>query len=137
MKNLYIFCFCLLGLNVVAQTNKTKVDTSTIKQEPIFVIADIMPEFVGGEDAFYSWIKDKFKYPQAAKDNKVSGLVIVTFVVEKDGSLSNAKVLRSLGSGCDEEALRLISIMPKWIPGKSKGQTVCIQYNLPVRFSLE
>ena len=93
--------------------------------------------FPGGEDAYFSWLKDNLKYPETAKANGVTGLVIVTFVVEKDGSLTNPTILRSVGSGCDEEAIRLIKAMPKWEPGKQHSVPVRVQFNLPIKFPFE
>jgi TonB family protein len=67
----------------------------------------------------------------------VTGTVYITFIIEKDGTLTNAKVLRGIGSGCDEEALRVVNMMPKWNPGEQKGKPVAVQFNLPIKFKLD
>ena len=85
----------------------------------------------------YKWLAENIKYPQVAKETGISGTVIVTFVVEKDGSVTNAKILKGIGGGCDEEALRVVSAMPKWKAGKQNGVPVRVQFNLPIRFTLE
>ena len=72
-----------------------------------------------------------------AKESGIQGMVYVTFVVERDGSITDVRVLRGIGGGCDEEAIRVVSAMPKWTPGKQRGKPVRVQYNLPVRFTLQ
>jgi len=101
-----------------------------------FIVVEEMPEFYGGIEALYSYLSHNTKYPTIAKDAGIQGTVHITFVVEKDGSISSAKVLRGIGGGCDEEAMRVVKNMPKWKPGKQRGQAVRVQYNLPVRFVL-
>lgn len=71
-----------------------------------------------------------------AKDAGVQGAVYVTFVVEPDGNITNVKVLRGIGAGCDDEAIRVVKAMPKWKPGKQRGKSVRVQFNLPIRFTL-
>lgn len=109
------------------------------EQDPnasIFVIVEEMPEFPGGQDALFAYIGKNLKYPEQAVEEGIEGVVYVTFVVEKDGKISGARVLRGIGSGCSEEALRVVSGMPNWRPGKQRGQEVRVQYNLPIRFKL-
>ena len=101
----------------------------------VFTIVESMPEFPGGESALENFLKDNIFYPKAARENHIQGTVYITFVVEKDGSLSDIKVLRGIGGGCDEEALRVVKLMPKWIPGKQNGKAVKVQYTLAVRFN--
>ena len=81
-------------------------------------------------------IAGNIKYPEAAIDKNIEGRVFVSFVIEKDGSVSNVKVLRGIGGGCDEEAARVISSMPKWKPGKQKGEFVRVSYQIPIMFKL-
>ena len=97
---------------------------------------EIDPEFPGGIDAMHRFFKDNIKYPQAALDNDIRGMVYVTFVVEEDGSISNPRLLRDIGGGCGNEAIRVVKMMPKWTPGKQGGKPVRVQYNLPVGFTL-
>jgi TonB family protein len=104
--------------------------------DPVFTSVEDVPEFKGGIEAFGKFLATNIKYPKAARDNNVQGRVIITFVVEKDGSLSNMKVLRGIGSGCDEEAVRVLSISPAWKPGVQNGKPVKVQYSVPISFSL-
>jgi periplasmic protein TonB len=76
------------------------------------------------------------QYPKYAKENNISGTVIITFIVEKDGSLTDVYVLKDIGGGCGSEGVRVINSMPNWIPGKMKGAPVRVQYNMPIRFTL-
>ena len=85
----------------------------------------------------YEYLYANIKYPQVAKENNITGRVYLTFVVEKDGSIANPKILRDIGGGCGNEALRVIKSMPKWSPGKQRGKAVRVQFNLPVVFDLQ
>jgi len=91
--------------------------------EEIFTFVEEYPEFPGGEKALYEYIKNNIRYPEVARTSGITGTVYVQFVVEKDGSISDVKVLRGIGGGCDEEAVRVVKSMPKWKPGKQRGQT--------------
>lgn len=95
-----------------------------------------MPEFPGGEAALFSYLKTEQRYPLEARKKHIEGVVHTTFVLNEDGTVSNAKVLRGIGEGCDEEALRLVNSMPVWTPGKQYGRPVKVQFNLPIRFPL-
>jgi protein TonB len=95
-----------------------------------------MPKFLGGEKAMYKYIAENIKYPEKAKKDGIEGRVFVSFIVEKDGSVSEVELLRGIGSGCDEAALDVIRNMPQWNPGKQHGQPVRVQYRMPVKFSL-
>ncbi|MDH6354370.1 TonB family protein [Dysgonomonas sp. PH5-45] len=103
------------------------------KEKP-FVAVEQMPVFEG---EMHSFIASRLKYPPTAAENGIEGRVVVSFVVEKDGSLSEIKVIQSLDPACDKEAVRVIGSMPKWKPGKQNGQVVRCQYTLPVRFKLQ
>jgi periplasmic protein TonB len=100
-------------------------------------IVSEMPEFPGGDVARIKFFSENIKYPIAAREIGVQGPVYFTFVVEKDGSISNIKMLRGIGAGCDEEALRVVSMMPKWKPGRQNGREVRVQFNLPISFVLK
>lgn len=108
-----------------------------IEGEAPFVIVETEPSFPGGIDSLYAWIGQNLRYPQQAQDNKIEGKVYVTFVVEKDGSIANPKLLRDIGFGCGAEAIRVVKAMPKWNPGKQRGKPVRVQFNLPITFSLK
>lgn len=99
----------------------------------IFTTVETAPEYPGGTEALYQFLAANFKHP-GHQDTECSGKVYVTFVVEKDGSVSNAKVLREDCKGYGEEALRVVKLMPKWKPGRSQGKPVRVQYNLPINF---
>ncbi|MGB0165476.1 MAG: energy transducer TonB [Luteibaculum sp.] len=107
-----------------------------VEEEEIFTIVEKMPSFPGGVEKLYQFLGNNIKYPTMAQDAGIQGVVYVTFVVEKDGSVTDAKVLRGIGGGCDEEALRVVRKMPKWEPGEQRGKKVKVQYNVPVRFTL-
>ena len=107
------------------------------EEVPIFTVVEEMPEYPGGMKALYSYLGENIKYPDEAKKNGISGTVYITYVVEKDGSVSNAKVLRGASPELDKEAVRVVSAMPKWKPGKQKGIPVRVQYNLPIKFALD
>ena len=105
-------------------------------EQEIFQVVENDPEFPGGAEALYKYLAQNIKYPQLARENNITGRVYVTFVVEKDGSVTGARVLRDIGGGCGQEAIRVVKSMPKWTPGKQRGKNVRVQYNLPVNFSL-
>ncbi len=107
------------------------------KEVEIFVVVESMPEYPGGETELYKYLGNSINYPEQARNLGLQGKVYVTFVVERDGSIANPKVLRDIGGGCGEEALRVVRSMPKWKPGKQHGKNVRVQYNLPVLFQLE
>ncbi|REJ80976.1 MAG: energy transducer TonB [Bacteroidetes bacterium] len=103
----------------------------------IFTVVEEMPTFPGGEDKLFEYLSKNIKYPPVARENGIQGRVYVTFVVDKDGKVKDAKVLRGIGGGCDEEAIRVVKAMPQWKPGKQNGRNVQVQYNLPVSFTLK
>ena len=108
-----------------------------VVEEEIFTVVEEEPSFPGGVDKMYEYLYANIKYPQVAKENNITGRVYLTFVVEKDGSIANPKILRDIGGGCGNEALRVIKSMPKWSPGKQRGKAVRVQFNLPVVFDLQ
>lgn len=99
-------------------------------------IIEIMPSFEGGEEAMYMWLAKNMIYPMDAKENGIMGTVIITFVVEKDGTISDPKILKDIGGGCGAEALRVVETMPKWKPAKLKGVPIKVFFTLPIRFTL-
>lgn len=103
----------------------------------IFTGVEEMPQFPGGEKALYAYVTKQLKYPELAKENEIQGTVYVTFVIQVDGTITNPKVVRGIGGGCDEEAIRIVKGMPNWTPGKQGGKPVRVQYNLPIRFKLD
>jgi len=102
----------------------------------VYTVVEQMPEYPGGMNAMMSYLSSNITYPQQAKNDTVTGRVFINFIIEKDGSVTNVKVLRGIGSGCDEEAVRVISSMPKWKPGVQNGEAVRVSYNIPIKFAL-
>lgn len=109
-----------------------------IEEDPnqIFTAVENQPDFPGGMQAFYKYLGNNIRYPAVARENNVQGRVFVTFVVEKDGSLTDIKVMRGIGSGCDEEAVRVLKKSPKWKAGIQNGRPVRVQYSVPIAFNL-
>ena len=104
--------------------------------EEIFTFVEEYPEFPGGDKALREYILNTIKYPEVARTSGITGTVYVQFVVEKDGSISDVKVVRGIGGGCDEEAVRVVKSMPRWKPGKQRGQPVRVYFTLPIEFKL-
>ena len=102
-----------------------------------FVVVEQDPEFPGGMDSLNAWIVRNLRYPEQARKENITGKVYVTFAVEKDGSITNPKILRDIGGGCGAEAIRVVKSMPRWNPGKQRGKPVRVQFNLPINFSLK
>ena len=103
----------------------------------VFSVVEVEPEFPGGVEALYKYLAENIKYPVLAKEKGTQGRVYVTFVVEKDGSVTDAKVLRGVSEEVDAEALRVINAMPKWKPGMQQGVPVRVQYNIPIVFKMQ
>jgi len=103
----------------------------------IFVAVEQMPEFPGGGRALFEYLSRNVKYPRLAQETGIRGTVYVSFVVEPDGSISNVKVLRGIGGGCDEEAIRVFSTMPRWSPGYQAGRPVRVSFSASISFRLQ
>ena len=103
-------------------------------QDSIHRVTEVMPQYPGGPNEMMRYIQENIKYPQSAKDNKIEGRVFVSFVVEKDGSITNAAVMRGIDKECDAEALRVVASMPKWTPGQHKGEVVRTQFTIPIYY---
>jgi len=106
-------------------------------KDKIVLYCDHMPGFPGGEDGLFEIMKDNLVYPETAKRAGIEGKVYVSFVVDKDGSVTNVEILKGIGAGCDEEAERVVNLMPKWEPGRDKGKLVRVKIAVPVVFSLK
>lgn len=103
----------------------------------IFTYVEQMPEFPGGDAARMAFLQKNLRYPDAARENNITGRVIVRFVVNEEGDISDVQIVRGIGGGCDEEAKRVVQKMPKWKPGKQNGRAVKVYFTLPIVFSLE
>ncbi len=131
--------------NVEAPPEETQVEIKdegpkvieTPVQAEIFTVVEEQPSYPGGEEARIGYLQQNIKYPEEAKELGIQGKVFVTFVVEVDGSITDVRVLRGIGGGCDEEAIRVVKSMPKWVPGKQRGVPVRVQFNLPIKFTLQ
>jgi TonB family protein len=110
---------------------------SPVNGKEVFTVVEKQPSFPGGQEGYTKFLINNIKYPEEAMKKNVTGTVYVSFIVEADGSVTTVRVLRGIGSGCDDEALRVVSMMPKWNPGEEKGKKVAVQYNLPIKFALD
>lgn len=127
------------------QDDMAKIDDASAYIEPLPIetadeiidIAETMPSFTGGYEAFYKFVSKNLNYPPQARRIGVDGKVFVHFVVDKDGSLSDIKIVRGIGAGCDEEVLRIVHMSPKWNPGLQRGNPVRVRMMLPITFKLE
>ncbi len=122
---------------VIEEYVAPEIEEEEVVEQEIFQIVEEMPSFPGGEQKLLEYVAKNVKYPQIARESGIKGRVFISFVVEPDGSVSNVKVLRGIGGGCDEEAMRVVKSMPKWKPGKQRGKAVRVSYMLPVNFQLQ
>ena len=122
----------LKAKEVIAQPEPPKVE-----ETKVFDVVEQMPSFPGGPAALMSYLSQNTKYPVVAQENGVQGRVVVSFVVERDGSITDVRVVRSVDPSLDKEATRVVKSMPNWIPGKQNGSTVRVKYNVPVSFKLQ
>jgi|GEM_PF-1183002 len=112
------------------------VTTPSVQYDKVFDVVEQMPAFPGGMSELMAWFKDNLVYPEAAARDGIQGRAIVQFVVEKDGSISNVKIAKSVELSIDREAARLVKNMPRWIPGMQNGTPVRVKYTVPVTFKL-
>ena len=119
------------------KVKKARTHKDTTTDDKVYDVCEQMPTYEGGDVALLKYLTDSVKYPELAKKHGVQGRVVIGFIVEKDGSLTNVKVLRAVDRALDAEALRVVMGMPKWIPGRQNEQRVRVKYNVPVSFRLE
>ena len=119
-----------VNTTAMAQNKKAAIDK-------VYEKAEVMPEFPGGEQAMMDFVAKNVTYPKEAMEKEISGRVLVGFIVEKDGSITETEVVKGIGGGCDEEAVRVVKAMPKWKPGKQKGKPVRVHFMLPITFKLK
>lgn len=120
----------------VAPVIQQKKEEEAAESEVFFIVED-MPEFPGGELALRQFIANSIKYPVIAQENGIQGRVYVTFVVDADGSVSNPRIARGVDPSLDKEALRVVSLLPKWKPGRQRGKPVRVSYTVPINFQLQ
>jgi TonB family protein len=132
--NKYIYTILLVVSVILCHAQTNDVDGNADK---VYTIVEEMPKFPGGETQLLNYVAHNVKYPATARENGIQGKVYVAFVIDTIGSVIEARVLRGIGGGCDEEALRVVNSMPKWAPGTQDGKPVRVQYNLPINFVLK
>ena len=123
----------LKAKEVIAQPEPPKHE----EESKVFDVVEQMPSFPGGQGALLEYLASHVKYPVVAQENGVQGRVVVSFIVEKDGSITDVRVVRSVDPSLDREAARVVSSMPRWTPGKQNGSAVRVKYNVPVMFKLQ
>ena len=123
----------LFGLTTVS-AQKTVVAQ---KNQKVFDVVEQMPEYPGGIQALFEYLSQNVKYPADAENQKVEGRVIATFIVETDGTINNVEVVKPVFPSLDAEAIRVLSGMPKWTPGKQSGKEVRVKYTVPINFNLK
>ena len=114
-----------------------EIEEEEIVEAEIFKVVEEMPEFPGGAAKMMEFIQKNIKYPMMARESDIQGRVFVNFVVEPDGTITNVIVMRGIGGGCDEEALRVVQSMPNWKPGKQRGSAVRCSFTVPIIFKLQ
>jgi protein TonB len=129
--------FVMLVCVLLFSSNANGIYWIDQQDEKVYEKVDQMPEFQGGQEELISFLVKSIQYPEEAKKKGTQGKVFVNFVVGKDGSITNAKILKAVDPLLDAEALRVINTMPKWIPGKDKGKEVAVQFTLPISFALK
>lgn len=130
MKKLLFFLVALMVASVsVAQSQENP-------EKRVFDVVEKMPEFPGGSAGLMKWLSDNVKYPAKAEESGIQGRVVCTFVIERDGSVTDVRVARSIDPLLDNEAVRVLSKMPKWNPGTQGGKPVRVKYTVPVTFRL-
>ena len=163
MKSLLILIFIMFSISIFAQvdTIKRKLPTryrtdlpkkpESKKRRYLSTPIETMPRYPGCEDIegndavkkncadkkMLEFIYENICYPDSARENGIEGTVVISFVVEKDGTISNHKIIRAIGGGCEEESMRVMRMFPKFISGELEGEPVRVQFNLPIRFRLE
>lgn len=136
-KQIIIIVLLITSSSFLFSQNTDQKNQTKAKRKGVFEKVDKMPEFPGGSEALMKFINSNIKYPKEAKEKNITGTVKVNFIVNKDGTVSDAKPSTNIGGGCEEEAVRVIKMMPKWVPGQQKGVNVPVYFTLPVKFALK
>lgn len=142
MKNYFLGLLFLTSLFSSCKTHSKVISAEKSAEKKDTLISGVnlpcslplVPEFVGGDQAMYDFINENLKYPEEAKKNNISGAVLISFTVLKSGEISEVKVQQGIGYGCDQEAERIVKIMPKWEPGKHMNEPIDIFYSIAIIF---
>ncbi len=132
MKNLFLITL----LSIICAIFSCKKDCNEASNNEVSQVVEVQAEFPNGQVELFKWLEANIQYPEEAKKNKIEGKVIVRFVVEKDGTITTAEVLRGVDVSLDNEAKRVVMAMPKWIPAKNVGVVVRSYFTLPIVFKL-
>lgn len=126
----------IVSLDSVVTDSGTVYTTKARFGSSVYTFVEKMPEYPGGVDALMNYLSKNIKYPKAARKNNIQGKVFLKFVVSADGSINNVTIIRGIGGGCEEEAVRVVENMPRWFPGYANGEAVDVWYTLPIVFTL-
>ena len=129
---LMVIAACMMALGAQAQEKK-----GTPEPDEVFDVVEVMPVYPGGMEGLIKYLSENISYPKDAKEQQISGRVLITFVIEKDGSVTEVTTVKSEFPSLDEEAVRVVKGMPNWKPGMQKGKAVRVKYTLPISFSLD
>ena len=134
MKKLIFMSMMMFFSLATVNAQKTVVSQ---KNQKVFEVVEQMPEYPGGAMAMMEFLQDNMKYPADAEKQKVQGKVMVSFIVETDGSITDVKVMKNVFPSLDAEAIRVVKAMPRWTPGKQKGKVVRVHFSLPIAYRLK
>ena len=135
-KILFQIAFLLMLLSCSLAVNAQEGEPE-VKEESIFIIVETPPSFPGGLGEFYNYVKRTIEYPEEAKKKKIEGKVFLSFIINKKGEIERIKVVRDIGGGCAEEAIRVLKSSGKWNPGMQRGRPVNTRMTLPIQFKLD
>ena len=136
MKRMILLAMMSAGLTLSVQAQKTVVSNEASAKEKVYDVVEQMPEYPGGMSELMKFIGETMKYPEDAEKQQKEGLVLVRFVVEKDGSVNDVEVVKDAWPSLDAEAIRVVKLLPKWTPGKQNGKVVRVKYTIPFRFAI-
>ena len=137
MKHIFRSLFVLLAATVILPAAaQVEPKTTTPQTDDVYVIVEEMPEFPGGKQALGQYLGAHITYPAVAQRNGLEGLVVLSFVVDQQGNITDIEPVKRLGGGTDEEAIRVVKSMPRWKPGKQNGRYVKTRFTLPIRFEM-
>lgn len=131
-----LFYFSCSKKQYIDNQHQKETTTTDKVHENVSMMVDVMAQFPGGNNNMIQWLSENMKYPKEGLKERIEGLVMIRFVVDSEGKVKNPEVIRSLNPIMDQEALRVISLMPDWIPAEYKGKKVAMYYNLPIRFKV-